>query len=376
MRKVLTPEHELFRDQFRRFLEQEVVPHHAGWEREGCVPKSLWRKAGQLGFLLPTIPEGYGGGGGDFGYSAVMIEEIARANATGLGFTLQNDVAAPYILEYGSEALKREWLPKMARGEVIAAIAMTEPGTGSDLKAIRTTARREGDDYVINGAKTFITNGLNCDLVILAVKTAPEKGRKGISLILTPDPTPGFSKGRKLEKIGLLAQDTAELFFEDVRVPVGNRLGEEDAGFSYLTFQLAQERLTIGLRAIASIEAMLERAIAYTRERKVFDQPLISFQNTKFKLAEAKANATMLRTFMDDCLGEHLAGELSPQKAAMAKLLGSEMQNRILDDLLQLYGGYGYMSEYDIGRAWLDARVVRIYGGSSEIMKEIIARDL
>lgn len=376
MRDVLTSEHELFRAQFRRFLEDYVVPHHGDWEKEGVVPKSLWLKAGEMGFLLPTMPPEYGGAGGDFGFSAVMIEETARVNATGLGFTLHNDVAAPYLLEYGSEAVKQGWLPRMARGEIIGAIAMTEPGAGSDLKAIRTTARRDGDEYVINGSKTFITNGMNSGLVIVAVKTAPELGRQGVSLFIVPEGTPGFTKGRKLDKVGLLAQDTAELFFNDVRVPAEYLLGEKNMGFSYLMTQLAQERLTIAVRAIASVEGMLERSISYMRDRKVFDQPLISLQNSKFKLAEVKAYAAMLRVFVDDCLEQHLKGKLTAERAAMAKLVSTELQGRLLDELLQLHGGYGYMNEYVIGPAWRDARVMRLYGGSSEIMKEIISRSL
>jgi acyl-CoA dehydrogenase len=305
-----------------------------------------------------------------------MVEEIARVNATGLGFTMHNDVAAHYLLAYGSEAIKQEWLPKMASGEIIVALALTEPGTGSDLKAIQSTAHRKGDDYILTGQKTFITNGYSCDLVIVAAKTAPELGRKGVSLLLVSRDATGFSKGRKLEKIGLLAQDTSELFFDAVRVPISNRLGAENEGYSYLLHQLAQERLTIGLRAIASIEALLESTVAYTRERKAFGKPLMEFQNTRFKLSDARAQAEMLRCFTDSCLAEHLRGELTPVRAAMVKLLGSEMQNRILDDLLQLHGGYGFMSEYMVGRAWRDARVMRIYGGSSEIMRELIARDI
>ena len=355
-------------------MAEHVVPFHAQWEKAGSVPREVWLKAGKLGFLCPTMPEEYGGGAGDFGYSAVIVEEIARVNTTGLGFAMHNDVVAHYLLDYGSDALKAEWLPKMARGEAIAALALTEPGTGSDLKAIQTSAHREGEHYVLHGQKTFITNGFNCDFAIVAAKTAPDLGRKGISLILVPLGSSGFNKGRMLDKIGLLAQDTAELFFEAVRVPVGNRLGEENAGFSYLMHQLAQERLTIGLRAIASIEAMLEVTLAYTRERKVFGRPLFEFQNTQFKLADARAQAEMLRCFTDACLAEHLRGELTPVRAAMLKLLGAELQNRILDDLLQLHGGYGFMSEYIVARAWRDARVMRIYGGSSEIMREIIAR--
>ncbi|WP_404477532.1 acyl-CoA dehydrogenase family protein [Novosphingobium sp. BL-52-GroH] len=375
-RTIFSEEHEMFRDQVRRFLEVEVVPYHDEWERQGIVPRELWRKAGAQGFLCPLIPVEYGGAGADFGFSAVLIEELARVNATALGFTLHSDVMAPYILRYGTEALKRAYLPKLASGELIGALAMTEPGIGSDLKAMRATARRDGDHYVINGSKTFITNGQNSGLVILAVKTDPNAGRKGISLIVVEDGTPGFTKGRNLQKIGLHGQDTAELFFDDMRVPVGNRLGEENKGFYYLLTELAQERLVVGVRAAASIEAMLERTIAYTRERKAFDQSVFDFQNTRFKLADAKAQSVMLRSFVDTCLGLHLKGQLTPELAAMVKLKGAELQGAVLDELLQLHGGYGYMSEYVIGRAWVDARVMRIYAGSSEIMREIIARTL
>ena len=376
MRRVMSAEHEAFRDTVRRFLVEHVVPFHAAWEREGRVPLEIWRKAGDRGLLCPTMPEAYGGAGADFAFSAVIVEELARANASGLGFSLHSDIVAPYLLAYGTEEQRQRWLPPMARGETIGAIAMSEPGMGSDLKAVRTSARRDGDHYVLNGQKTFITNGLNCGLVIVVAKTDPEAGHKGISLVVVEEGAPGFSKGRKLEKIGLHAQDTAELFFDEVRVPVGNRLGDENLGFGYLMHELAQERLIIALRAGASMETMLETTIAYTRERKAFGKPIFEFQNTRFKLAEARAQAEMFRVFVDDCLALHLQRELSPERAAMAKLLGTEMQNRLLDDFLQLHGGYGYMSEYAIGRAWVDARVMRIYGGSSEIMKEIIARTL
>ena len=375
MRTVFRDDHEHFREQARRFLEREVVPFHAQWEKDGVVPKSVWRKAGAEGLLNTMLPEPFGGGG-DFGHSAVMLEETARAGASGLGFSLHSDIVAPYINAYGTEEQKQRWLPAMARGELIGAIAMTEPGTGSDLKNVRTTARREGDEYVLNGSKTFITNGMNSELVIVVVKTNPDAGAKGISLIVVEEGTPGFSKGRKLEKIGLKAQDTAELFFDNVRVPVGNRLGEENAGFGYLMHELAQERLIIALRAATSIETMLERTIDYTRDRKAFGQSIIDYQNTRFKLAEAKAEAQMLRVFVDHCLELHLKRELTPVMAAMAKLTASEMQGRLLDSFLQMHGGYGYMSEYGIGNAWIDARVMRIYGGTSEIMKEIIARTL
>ncbi len=375
MRTVFRDDHEHFREQVRRFMEREIIPFHAQWEKDGVVPKSVWRKAGAEGLLNTMLPEPFGGGG-DFGHSAVMLEETARAGGSGLGFSLHSDIVAPYIYAYGNDEQKQRWLPAMARGELIGAIAMTEPGTGSDLKNVRTSARREGDEYVLNGSKTFITNGMNSELVVVVVKTNPDAGAKGISLIVVEEGTPGFSKGRKLEKIGLKAQDTSELFFDNVRVPVGNLLGEEGKGFSYLMHELAQERLIIALRAATSIETMLERTIDYTRDRKAFGQSIIDYQNTRFKLAEAKAEAQMLRVFVDHCLALHLKRELTPVQAAMAKLTASEMQGRLLDSFLQMHGGYGYMSEYGIGNAWIDARVMRIYGGTSEIMKEIIARTL
>jgi len=376
MRAVFREDHNIFHGQFRRFVDQEILPFHAQWERDGIVPKTVWRKAGENGLLCTMIPEEYGGGGGDFGHSAVVIEELARVNASGIGFSLHSDIVAPYILAYGTEEQKARWLPKMASAELIGAIAMTEPGTGSDLKEVRTTAQRVGDNYIINGQKTFISNGQNAGLVIVVAKTDKQAGAKGISLICVEDGTPGFSKGRNLDKIGLHAQDTSELFFEDVRVPVNNRLAEENLGFKYLMHQLAQERLIIALRATMSTETMLEKTIEYTRERKTFGQPVFDFQNTRFKLAEAKAKVTMLRVFTDHCLVLHLRRKLTPEMAAMAKLLGTEIQNKLLDDFLQFHGGYGYMTEYLIGRAWVDARVQRIVGGSSEIMKEIISRTL
>ena len=375
-RTVYSEEHEMFRASFRRFAERHFVPHHRQWERDGFVPREVWRLAGQEGFLLPGAPAEYGGGGGDFGFTAVMIEEIARINATGIGFTLHSDIVAPYILAYATEEKKHDWLPRMAKGEMIGAIAMTEPGMGSDLKAVRTQARRDGDHYVISGSKTFITNGQNSGLVIVVTTTNPAAGRKGVSLICVEEGTPGFSKGRNLEKLGMHAQDTSELFFDEVRVPVANRLGEEGQGFRYLVSQLPQERLMIALRAASSMEAMLEKTLDYTRQREAFGQKVFDFQNTRFKLADAKAQMTMFRVFVDHCLALHLKGELDVETAAMAKLLGPEMQVRLLDDFLQMHGGYGYMSEFDIGRAWADARVQRIYGGSSEIMREIIARGL
>ncbi len=375
MRTVYREDHEQFRTQVRRFVEREITPFYADWEEQGIVPKSVWLKAGQEGLLNPMLPEPFGGGG-DFGHSAVLLEEFGRANCSGVAFPLHSDIVAPYIHTYGTDAQKQRWLPGMARGEVIGAIAMTEPGTGSDLKAVRTTAVRDGDDYIINGQKTFISNGQNAGLVIVIAKTDPEAGAKGISLIVVEEGTPGFTKGRKLKKIGLRSQDTSELFFDNVRVPAANMLGEPNMGFKYLMQELAQERLVIAVRAVASIETFLARTIMYTRDRKIFGNSVLSYQNTRFKLAEAKAQCTMLRVFVDDCLALHFKHALTPERAAMAKLNASEMQSRLLDEFLQLHGGYGYMSEYLVGGAWVDARVGRIYGGSSEVMKEIIARTL
>ena len=376
MRKVFREDHEMFRDQVRRFVETEIAPHHAQWERDGIVPKSLWLRAGEEGLLCVTAPEAFGGAGGDFGHSAVLIEELARVNATAVGFTTHSDIAVPYLVNYGSEDQKARWLPRLISGELIAVIAMSEPQIGSDLRGMRTKARREGDHYILSGQKTFITNGINSGLAIVAAKVEGQANLKDITLFCVEEGTPGFTKGAKFEKIGLRGQDTSELFFSDVRVPVENRLGEEGQGFACLMTELAKERLVIAIRAAASLEAMLDKTIAYTRERVVFGKPLLEFQNTRFKLADVKARTTMLRVFVDDCLQKLLDGELTPETAAMAKLTGAELHGQLLDELLQLHGGYGYMSEYDVGRAWVDARVARIYAGTSEIMKEIIARTL
>ncbi|CAN7758795.1 acyl-CoA dehydrogenase family protein [Pseudorhodoferax sp. LjRoot39] len=373
-RPVFRDDHEHFRDTARRFVEKEIVPHLHAWEKAGIVPKSLWQKAGAAGLLCSTVPEEYGGSGGDFGHSAVMIEELARANATAVGFTTHSEIVAPYIVAYGTEEQKQRWLPRMVSGELIAVIAMSEPGIGSDLRSMRTSARREGDDYIVNGQKTFITNGGNAGLMVTATKLDPND--KKLTLVCVEEDRDGFSKGRLLEKIGLKGQDTSELFFDNVRVPVANRLGAENEGFKYLTHQLAWERTIIGIRAAASIETLLAETIQYTRDRRVFGQTVFDFQNTRFKLAECKAQATMLRSFVDDCLARAMRGELTAEVGAMCKLMGSEMQGKVLDELLQLHGGYGFMSEYKVSRAWVDARVARIYGGTSEIMKEIISRSL
>jgi acyl-CoA dehydrogenase len=376
MRKVFREDHEMFRDQVRRFVETEIVPYHAQWERDGIVPKSLWLRAGEEGLLCVTAPEEFGGAGGDFGHSAVLIEELARVNATAVGFTTHSDVAVPYLVNYGTGEQKARWLPRLVSGELIAVIAMSEPQIGSDLRGMKTKAVRDGDHYVLSGQKTFITNGINSGLAIVAAKVEGQSNPKDITLFCVEDGTPGFEKGKKLEKIGLRGQDTSELFFSDVRVPVENRLGEESGGFTCLMTELAKERLVIGIRAAASLESMLDKTVAYTKDRVVFGKPLFEFQNTRFKLADVKARTQMLRVFIDDCLQKLLDGELTPETAAMAKLTSAELHGQLLDELLQLHGGYGYMSEYDVGRAWVDARVARIYAGTSEIMKEIIARTL
>jgi acyl-CoA dehydrogenase len=360
----------------RRFVEREIAPHHDRWEREGVVERELWGKAGAAGLLCCTIPEEYGGPGADFSYSAVVIEELARANASGPGFALHSDIVAPYILHYGSQEQKREWLPRLASGETVGAIAMTEPGTGSDLQGVRTTALADGNHLVVNGQKTFISNGQCADLVIVVAKTDPSQGAHGTSLVLVEAEREGFARGRNLEKVGMKAQDTSELFFEDVRVPRTNLLGEEGKGFEYLMRELPQERLIIALGALANAEAAFQWTLDYVKERKAFGQAIAEFQNTRFKLAEAKTELTVGRAFVERCLSLHLDGELDATTGAMVKLWCTELQGRVIDECVQLHGGYGYMREYPIARAWTDARVQRIYGGTSEIMKEVIGRSL
>jgi len=375
-RSVFREDHDMLRETIRRFLERECKPRQAQWDKDGRVDRETWLKAGREGLLCTTLDPEWGGAGGDFGHAAVIVEEIARSGVSGLGFGLHSDVVAPYIARLGTPAQKQKWLPRCASGEVMLAIAMSEPGAGSDLKAIRTTALRDGDEYVINGAKTFISNGLNCDLVVVVAKTEPELGAKGVSLILVEAYRAGFRKGRKLEKMGQEAADTAELFFDDVRVPISHILGEENKGFAYLMQELAQERLVIALGAAAKMEAMLQETIRYTKERVVFGKPLFDFQNTRFKLAEIKVRTTAVRMMVDQYLSEHLKRKLTVEEAAIAKLFSTEELSKALDELLQLYGGYGYMMEYPITRAYVDTRVYRIYGGTSEVMKELIARNL
>ena len=378
-RTLFTDEHELFRESVRRFIENEVVPHNDRWERQGIVDRSLFTGAGAHGFLGMAVPTEYGGGGvDDFRYNLVIAEEIQRAkvNAAGLGWTLHNDICLPYFLSLCTEEQKARWLPGIASGELITAIAMTEPGIGSDLASMATTAVRDGDCYVVNGSKTFITNGINADLVITAVKTDPSQRHGGISLLVVERGMPGFERGRNLEKIGLHAQDTAELFFTDVRVPVANRLGEEGQGFRYLMENLPLERLSIAATGVAAARAAFEETLAYVRERRAFGQPVGSFQNTRFRLAEAATEIEIAQTFIDRCVLALNAGELTTAEASMAKWWCTELQGRVIDVCVQLHGGYGYMAEYPVARAYADARVTRIYGGTTEIMKEIIARSL
>lgn len=375
-RTLFSSEHELFRESVRKFFEQEAVPFHAQWEKDGHIDRALWNKAGEAGMLCSHIPEEYGGMAADFLYSAVVIEEQARLGLTGVGFSLHSDIVAPYILHYGNEEQKQYYLPKLGSGELVTAIAMTEPGTGSDLQGVKTTAVLDGDEYVINGSKTFITNGWLADLVIVVAKTDAKAGAKGISLFLVDAKTPGFSKGKRLEKVGMKAQDTSELFFQDVRIPKANLLGKEGMGFVYLMQELPQERLTVGVGAIASAEAALKWTLDYTRERKAFGRAVADFQNTRFKLAEMATEIQVGRVFVDRCLELHLNKKLDVPTAAMLKYWGTDLQCKVIDECVQLHGGYGYMWEYPIARAWADSRVQRIYAGTNEIMKEIISRAL
>lgn len=376
-RNLYDDDHLMFRDAFRRFVEQEITPYHAQWEEEGVVSREVWLKAGEMGFLCTDVPEKYGGGGiQDFRYNAIVTEELTYAGASGVGFGLHNDVVIPYFLAYTSDAQKERWLPKMCTGEWITAIAMSEPNAGSDLAGIQTTAVDHGDHYLLNGQKTFITNGILSDVVVVVAKTDPEAGHKGVSLLVVERGMEGFERGRNLEKIGLKAQDTAELFFDNVRVPKDNLLGVEGAGFYYLMNQLPQERLSIAVIAAAACEAVLEMAIRYAQERTAFGRPIGKFQNSRFKLAEMKTETEIARVFVDRCIIELNAGNLTAAEAAMAKWWTTELQKRVVDDALQLHGGYGYMLEYPIAKAYLDTRVQTIYGGTTEIMKEIIGRSL
>ena len=376
-RKLFSPEHEEFRASFRKFLEKEVLPNHEAWEERGYVAREVWRSAGENGFLCPSMPEQYGGAGADRLYSMVMMEETAKARTSGLGFSLHSEIVAPYIFKYGTEEQKQNYLPRMARGEIIGAIAMSEPGVGSDLQAVKTSAVKDGEgSYTVNGAKTFITNGWNADLVITVAKTNPALGAKGTSLVLVERGMPGFERGKRLKKLGLKAQDTSELFFENVKVPEANLLGAEGQGFVYLMQELPWERMQIAIGSVASAQQAIADTMAYVRERKVFGNAVASFQNTRFKLAEMQSQVQMARVFVDHCMTLLLSGELDAPTASMAKLNCTDMAGKVIDECLQLHGGYGFMWEYPIARAYADTRVSRIYGGTNEIMKEVVARSM
>ncbi len=376
-RTLYADEHEQFRSAFRSWLDKEVVPNHEQYERDGITPRELWLAAGSHGFLGLTVPEQYGGGGtDDYRFAAVMQEEVSYTGVIGSanGFTLHNDIVLPYFIGLCTDEQKARWLPGMVSGQCITAIAMTEPNTGSDLANIRTTAVRHGDTYVVNGSKTFITNGINSDAVIVAVKTDPEAKHRGMSLLVIERGMKGFERGRNLDKLGMHAQDTAELFFTDVEVPVANLLGEEGKGFYYLMLNLAQERLGMAVGAMGVCQAAMDQTLAYTRERKAFGQPVGQFQHNKFLLAELSTEVQIGQVYVDRCIELHCADQLSPEQAAAAKFWTTELQNKVVDRCLQLHGGYGYMLEYPIARAWADSRIQTIYGGTSEIMREIVGR--
>ncbi|WP_019517301.1 acyl-CoA dehydrogenase family protein [Sphingomonas sp. Mn802worker] len=376
-RQAYTEDHEAFRQTVRSFLAKEGQPFADQWNKDRLVPKSFWRQAGEVGMLCPTVPEAYGGLGLDFGYNAIVDEEMAYAGVPA-GFSLQSDIVAGYIEHYGSEEQKAQWLPKMVSGDVVTAIAMTEPGTGSDLQSIRTSAKKDGNHYVINGSKTYITNGQNTDLTLVVAKTDPDAqpAYKGMSIILVESDREGFRKGRKLDKIGQDAADTSELFFDDVRVPITNCLGEEGKGFVYLMSQLPQERLSIAVSVQATAQKAFDETVAFTKDRKAFKGTVFDFQNTKFVLADLKAKLQVGWAHLDWCIKRHLAGVLTNEEGAAAKLFHTELEWEVMDKCLQLHGGAGYMNEYPIARAWRAARVSRIYGGTNEIMKEVIARKL
>jgi alkylation response protein AidB-like acyl-CoA dehydrogenase len=372
-RRIFDAEHELFRSVVRTFIEREVVPFHAEWEAAKCVPRALWQAAGSAGLLCPSTPERYGGAGGDFRFGAIVTEELSRAGASGPCFPLHSEIVAPYLLKYGTEEQRLRWLPAMVAGTCIGAIAMTEPGTGSDLGNIATRAERRGDGWAVTGSKTFITNGQLADLVIVAAKTDARAGAKGVSLFLVAADAPGFARGRNLDKLGLHAQDTSELFFDAAPAEM---LGPEGAGFGLMMNELPQERLIVAIGSAAGAEAALEWTIAYCAQRHAFGKPILDFQNTRFVLADVATETAVGRSFVDDCIERHVDGRLGIEQAVMAKLWLSEMQFRITDACLQLFGGYGYMEEYPIARMWASARVHRIYAGTNEIMREMIGRHI
>jgi alkylation response protein AidB-like acyl-CoA dehydrogenase len=374
-RAVYDEDLNLFRDQVRKFFDKALTPNLDRWEEEGVVDRGFWLACGEAGLLCPTVPAEYGGLGLDFRYNAVIDEELAYAGSSA-GITLQSDIVADYIVNYGSDEQKQKWLPKMVSGEAVTAIAMTEPGTGSDLQGVRTTAKKDGNHYVVNGSKTYITNGQNADLIVVVAKTDPNGGSKGISLILVEADREGFKRGRNLDKVGQNSADTSELFFEDVRVPITNCLGEEGRGFAYLMTQLPQERLGIAVSAQGGAQRAFDEAVKFTKDRKAFGQTVFDFQNTRFTLAGLKAKLQAGWAHLDWCIARHLEGKLTAAEASAAKLFHTELQWEVCDAALQLHGGAGYMNEYPIARLWRDARVQRIYGGTSEIMKEVVARTI
>lgn len=376
-RTLFNEDHEAFRKTVRRFFEEEIAPHHERWEQQQHIDRHLWNKAGELGLLCPTMPEEYGGAGVDRLYSVIMMEEQARCGDSASGFSLHSDIVANYINNFGTEAQKREWLPKMATGEAVSAIAMTEPGTGSDLQSIRTTAVADGDDYIINGSKIFITNGYLCDVAVVAVRTgSSDKGAQNISLIIIEANRPGFTKGKPLKKVGMRGQDTCELFFDNVRVPKSNLLGMEGMGFIMLMKELAWERMMIGIMCIAGAEFALATTVDYVKQRKAFGKTVSSFQNTRFKLAEMRTEIQIGRVYVDRCIELVLKNQLTIEAAAAAKYWVSDLISKVVDECVQLHGGYGYMLEYPIARAYIDTRANRIYGGTNEIMKELISRSI